>query len=556
MGQSDNEKIAALYCRLSRDDEQLGESNSIKNQKTILSKYAKDNHFINTKFFVDDGYSGTSFTRPAFMELMELAEQGNIGTIIVKDHSRLGRNRLIVGQLLEEDFVRLNIRYIAIMDNIDTDKGLNDFLPIQDWFNEMHAKNTSKKVKAVMKNKGNSGIPLTTNPPFGYKKDENNKNKWIIDEPASKVVKKIFSLFIQGWSASQIAKQFVKEGIMNPTEYHQSLGMKTQNFPTEVKHYWSPMTINKILDRQEYIGDTINFRYTTRSFKDKTRINIPKEQWKIFKNTHEAIIDEETWNTVQRLRSNKRRLTKTGKTSIFSGHLFCKDCGAKLYYCTSNNFTPDKDFYRCSNYKNNSTHSCSSHNIKDIALRELVLDNIKQVISYISSYEDLFIKEKLDASLEEQRKEDVSNKKLLSQCEKRIKDIDNLIQHIYEDNISGKITDERFATLSLNYEREQKDLKERINKLATTIDKTKQEEINITTFIDKVKKYTEIKELTPEIVNELIDKIYVYQQTKLNGKKYQQIEIYYAGVGIIGIPLNEYELENAFQQSIKNIKTA
>ena len=556
MGQSDNEKIAALYCRLSRDDEQLGESNSIKNQKTILSKYAKDNHFINTKFFVDDGYSGTSFTRPAFVEMMELAEQGHIGTIIVKDHSRLGRNRLIVGQLLEEDFVRLNIRYIAIMDNIDTDKGLNDFLPIQDWFNEMHAKNTSKKVKAVMKNKGNSGIPLTTNPPFGYKKDENNKNKWIIDESASKVVKKIFSLFIQGLSASQIAKQFVKEGIMNPTEYHQSLGMKTQNFPTEVKHYWSPMTINKILDRQEYIGDTINFRYTTRSFKDKTRINIPKEQWKIFKNTHEAIIDEETWNTVQRLRSNKRRPTKTGKTSIFSGHLFCKDCGAKLYYCTSNNFTPDKDFYRCSNYKNNSTHSCSSHNIKDIALRELVLDNIKQVISYISSYEDLFIKEKLDASLEEQRKEDVSNKKLLSQCEKRIKDIDNLIQHIYEDNISGKITDERFATLSLNYEREQKDLKERINKLATTIDKTKQEEINITTFIDKVKKYTEIKELTPEIVNELIDKIYVYQQTKLNGKKYQQIEIYYAGVGIIGIPLNEYELENAFQQSIKNIKTA
>lgn len=556
MGQSNNEKITALYCRLSRDDEQLGESNSIKNQKSILSKYAKDNNFINTNFFVDDGYSGTSFTRPAFVEMMELAEQGHIGTIIVKDHSRLGRNRLIVGQLLEEDFVRLNIRYIAIMDNIDTDKGLNDFLPIQDWFNEMHAKNTSKKVKAVMKNKGNSGIPLTTNPPFGYKKDENNKNKWIIDEPASKVVKKIFSLFIQGLSASQIAKQFVKEGIMNPTEYHQSLGMKTQNFPTEVKHYWSPMTINKILDRQEYIGDTINFRYTTRSFKDKTRINIPKEQWKIFKNTHEAIIDEETWNTVQRLRSNKRRPTKTGKTSIFSGHLFCKDCGAKLYYCTSNNFTPDKDFYRCSNYKNNSTHSCSSHNIKDIALRELVLDNIKQVISYISSYEDLFIKEKLDASLEEQRKEYASNKKLLSQYEKRVKDINNLIQHIYEDNISGKITDERFATLSLNYEREQKDLKEKINKLATTIDKTKQEEINLTTFIDKVKKYTEIKELTPEIVNELIDKIYVYQQTKLNGKKYQQIDIYYAGVGIIGIPLNEYELENAFQQSIKNIKTA
>ena len=237
MRQSNNEKITALYCRLSRDDELAGESNSIKNQKSILSKYAKDNNFINTKFFIDDGYSGTSFTRPAFMEMMELAESGQVSTIIVKDHSRLGRNRLIVGQLLEEDFVRLNIRYIAIMDNIDTYKGLNDFLPIQDWFNEMHAKNTSKKVKDVMKNKGNSGIPLTTNPPFGYKKDNNDKNKWIIDEPASKVVKRIFSLFIQGLSASQIAKQFIKEGIMNPTEYRQSLGMKTQNFPTEVKHY-------------------------------------------------------------------------------------------------------------------------------------------------------------------------------------------------------------------------------------------------------------------------------------------------------------------------------
>ncbi len=556
MGQSNNEKITALYCRLSRDDEQLGESNSIKNQKSILSKYAKDNNFINTKFFVDDGYSGTSFTRPAFMELMELAEQGNIGTIIVKDHSRLGRNRLIVGQLLEEDFVRLNIRYIAIMDNIDTDKGLNDFLPIQDWFNEMHAKNTSQKIRAVLKNKGNSGIPTTSYPPYGYLKSPEDNTKWIVDEPAAKIVRKIFDLCIQGYGTTQIARILKEENIMTPTEYRQSIGLKTNTELQEVKHYWNNRTIGFILDRQEYIGDTVNFRTTKRSFKDHTKVFLPKEQWKIFKNTHEPIIDEETWNTVQRIRSNKRRTTKTGKVSIFSGHLFCKDCGAKLYYCTANNFTPTKDFYRCSNYKNNSTHSCTSHNIKDFALRELVLDNIKQVISYISSYEDLFIKEKLDASLEEQRKEDISNKKLLSQYEKRVKDIDNLIQHIYEDNISGKITDDRFATLSLNYEEEQKDLKQKINELSTTIDKIKQEEIDLATFINKVKKYTEIKELTPEIVNELIDKIYVYEKTKLNGKKYQQIDIYYSGVGIIGIPLNEYELENAFQQSIKNIKTA
>jgi len=343
---------------------------------------------------------------------------------------------------------------------------------------------------------------------------------------------------------------------MNPTEYYKSLGMKTSNSPTEIEHYWSSSAINKILSRQEYIGDTVNFKCTTRSFKDKTRINIPKEQWKIFKGTHEAIVDEETWNTVQRIRQTKHRPTKTGKQSIFAGHLFCKDCGAKLYYCTTRYFTPDKDFYRCSNYKNNSTKSCTSHNIKDFALRKLVLDNIKQVISYISFYEDLFIKEKLDATLEEQRKNDITNKKLLVQYEKRVKDIDNLIQHIYEDNISGKITDDRFATLSINYEKEQKDLKAKICELSYSLNNTKQMEVDLTAFIDKIKKYTEIKELTPEIINELIDKILIHQQTKLNGKKYQQIDIYYTGVGIISIPVNEYEMEQAFQQSIKKIKTA
>ena len=556
MGQSNNEKIVALYCRLSRDDELAGESNSIKNQKSILSKYAKDNNFFNTRTFIDDGYSGTSFTRPAFMEMMELAESGKISTIIVKDHSRLGRNRLIVGQLLEEDFVRLNIRYIAIMDNIDTDKGLNDFLPIQDWFNEMHAKNTSQKVRAVFKNKGNSGIPLTTYLPYGYIKDKEDKNKWLVDEPAAKVVRKIYTLCIQGYGTSQIARMLKEEGIMTPTEYYNSIGRKTTTKVQEVKNYWNSDTVNNILDRQEYIGDTVNFRSTQRSFKDHTKIDLPKESWKIFKKHHEPIIDEETWNTVQRIRQNKRRPTKTGKQSIFAGHLFCKDCGAKLYYCTSNKFTPDKDFYRCSNYKNNSTKSCTSHNIKDYVLRDLVLDNIQKAVSYISSFEDLFIQNKLDASLEEKRKENNTNKKLLSQYEKRVKDIDTLIQHIYEDNISGKITDDRFATLSVNYEKEQKELKEKINELTITLDENKQEEIDLTTFIGKVRKYTNIKELTPEIINELIDKILVYQQTKLNGKKYQQIDIYYAGIGIISIPTNANELEKAFQQGIKDIKTA
>lgn len=555
MGQSNNEKITALYCRLSRDDEQLGESNSIKNQKSILSKYAKDNHFINTQFFVDDGYSGTSFTRPAFMELMELAEQGKIETIIVKDHSRLGRNRLIVGQLLEEDFVRLNIRYIAIMDNIDTDKGLNDFLPIQDWFNEMHAKNTSQKVRAVFKNKGNSGIPLTINVPYGYKKDPLDKNKWIIDEPAAEIVRRIYDLCIQGYGTHQICNILKQEKVPTPKEYKAIHGLCNYHI-SEVKYCWQDRSIYDILFRQEYIGDTVNFKGTTKSFKDKSKIYFPKEQWKIFKNTHEPIIDEETWNTVQRIRENRQRPTKIGKINIFSGHLFCKDCGSKLYYCTSRSYTENKHFYRCSKYKNTSSKSCTSHTIREHILKELVLENIKQVLSYIRSYEDLFIKQKLETSLEEQKKIDSINKKLLSQYEKRIKDIDNLIQHIYEDNISGKITDERFTTLSLNYEKEQKELKSKVKELANKLDTTKQQELDLASFISKVKQYTEISELTPEIINELIDKIYVYQSEKVNGKPTQQIDIYYNGIGIINIPLNEYELENAFQKSIKKIKTA
>lgn len=555
MGQSNNEKITALYCRLSRDDDMAGESNSIKNQKSILSKYAKDNHFINTKFFVDDGYSGTSFTRPAFMEMMELSENGQIGTIIVKDHSRLGRNRLIIGQLLEEDFVRLNVRYIAIMDNIDTDKGLNDFLPIQDWFNEMHAKNTSQKVRAVFKNKGNSGIPLTINVPYGYKKDPLDKTKWIIDEPAAEIVRRIYDLCIQGYGTHQICNILKQEKVPTPKEYKAIHGLCNYHI-SEVKYCWQDRSIYDILFRQEYIGDTVNFKGTTKSFKDKSKIYFPKEQWKIFKNTHEPIIDKETWDTVQRIRENRQRPTKIGKINIFSGHLFCKDCGSKLYYCTSRSYKENRHFYRCSKYKNTSSKSCTSHTIREHILKELVLENIKQVLSYIRSYEDLFIKQKLETSLEEQKKIDSTNKKLLSQYEKRIKDIDNLIQHIYEDNISGKITDERFATLSLNYEKEQKELKSKVKELANMLDTTKQQELDLTSFVSKVKQYTEISELTPEIINELISKIYVYQSEKVNGKPTQQIDIYYNGVGIINIPLNEYELENAFQESIKKIKTA
>ena len=554
MKQLESDKITALYCRLSRDDDMAGESNSIINQKSILSKYAKDNKFQNIKFFVDDGYSGTTFTRPAFMEMMELAESGKIGTIIVKDHSRLGRNRLVVGQLLEEDFVRLNIRYIAIMDNIDSSKGLNDFLPIQDWFNEMHAKNTSQKVRAVLKNKGESGISLANNIPYGYKKDENDKTRWIIDEQSAEVVKEIFNLFIQGYGTCEIARILKEREILTPAEYLASIGIKLSSKPQELKHQWNAVTVAGILDRQEYIGDTVNFKSTTRSYKDKTRVNLPKEDRKIFKNTHEPIIDEYTWNIAKQLRGNRKKYAKSGKKSIFSGLLFCYDCGKKLYFKSPVSDKKAKEHYRCSSYKHD-TSLCTSHYISDEVLQNLVLENIQKVISYMKSYEDLFIKEQLTKSTQNELKKISKNRKELEQAKKRIIEIDNLFKHIYEDNVSGKLTDDRFRNLSFNYDKEQQELKIKIEQLSNEIENKEKKDTDITQFISNVKKYTEIDKLTPEILNELIEKITIHQTQKINGKKVQEIDIYYRGVGIISFPVSIDDIEVTIQK-ILNKKTA
>ena len=552
MKQLESDKITALYCRLSRDDELAGESNSITNQKSILSKYAKENNFQNIQVFVDDGYSGTTFTRPAFMEIMELAEQGKIGTIIVKDHSRLGRNRLIVGQLLEEDFVRLNIRYIAIMDNIDSSKGLNDFLPIQDWFNEMHAKNTSQKVRAVLKNKGESGISLANNVPYGYKKDENDKTKWLVDETSAEVVKEIFNLFIQGHGTFEIARILRERKILTPSEYNASITTNSNN--QEYQYKWCGTTVAGILDRQEYIGDTVNFKCTTRSYKDKTRVNLPKEDRKIFKNTHEAIIDEYTWNIAKQLRNNRKKRAKSGKKSIFSGLLFCYDCGKKMYFQSPVVDLRNKDHYRCSSYKYD-TSACTSHYISDDALQSIVLENIQRVISYMKDYEDLFIQEQLAKSTQDEIKQISKNKKELEKAKNRVIEIDNLFMHIYEDNVSGKISDDRFRNLSFNYDKEQQELKIKIEQLSKDIENTEKKDTDITEFISNVKKYTEITKLTLEILNELIEKIIIHQKEKVNGKKTQKIDIYYRGVGIISFPVSTQDIEITINK-ILNRKTA
>ncbi len=496
-----------------------------------MEKYAKENGFKNTRVFIDDGFSGTNFARPAFTEIMELAEQGLIENLIVKDHSRLGRNRLVVGQLLEEGFDDLGVRYIAIMDNIDTAKGISDIVPMQDLFNEWHAKNTSQKVRNVFKNKGMSGLPLTTNPPYGYMKDPDNPKEWIIDEPAAKVVRKIYGLCVEGLGPTQIANRLKAEKIMTPNEYWSSIGRVCCK-PPSVPYHWGTSTVADILAKQEYCGDTVNFRTSTKSFKNKKKIEKPEEEWKIFHDTHPAIIDREIFELVQELRKHRRRFTKTGITSWFSGLLYCSDCGEKLYYSATNCYKREQAYFFCSTYRKDSSN-CSAHYIREKAVYEIVLENMKRVFMNVNLFEEEFAKKQMESYGEEKKKELSEKRKELSKAKKRVSEIDNLIQRIYEDNASGKLSDERYATMSMAYEKEQQELKESIpimeEYLSTETDKTE----NLQRFIDKVKRITEIKELTAELVHEFIEKIIVYLAKYLDGKRFQLVDIYYNGIGII-----------------------
>ena len=550
-----SEKITALYCRLSRDDEQEGTSGSIKNQQSILEKYAKDNGFKNTRVFVDDGWSGTTFARPAFTEIMELAEKGMIGTLIVKDHSRLGRNRLVVGQLLEEGFDSLGVRYIAIMDNIDTAKGISDLVPMQDLFNEWHAKNTSQKVRNVFKNKGMSGVPLTTNPPFGYMKNPDNTKEWIVDEEAAKTVRQIFALCVEGLGPTQIAKRLKAAKVPTPTEYWISIGRNCSKPPT-VPYNWCAATVADILSKQEYCGDTVNFRSTTKSFKNKTKIERPQEEWKIFPNTHPAIIDRKVFELVQELRQHRRRPTKSGIVSWFSGLLYCADCGEKLYYSVTNNYKREQAYFFCSSFRKNSDE-CSAHYIREKVVMETVLESMRRILLNVQAFEKEFARKQMECYSEDKKRELAEKRRELTKAKKRIAEIDNLIQKLYEDNAIGKISDERYATLSMSYEEEQRELKTALPDMETYLETETDKTESLQRFIDKVKRLTEIKELTAELVHEFIDKIVVHAPRYLDDKRVQLIDIYYNGVGILR-ELTPEEMEEAFQNHMaeRKAKTA
>lgn len=549
--QSDKDKITALYCRLSRDDENEGVSGSIKNQAEILQQYAAENSFKNTRLFIDDGFSGTTFNRPAFNEIMKLGEEGKIATLIVKDHSRLGRNRLVVGSLLEEEFDRMGIRYIAIMDNIDTKNGISDLIPMQDWFNEWHAKNTSDKVRKVFKSKGESGKPLTSNPPFGYMKSPDDKYQWIIDEPAAEIVKRIFKMCVSGMGPSQIANKLSAEKVPTPTEYWISVGRKCGK-PPSVPFHWCPAMIANILKRQEYCGDTVNFRSTTKSFKNKKRVDRPESEWIIFENTHPAIVDRDTFKLVQKIREGRHRQTRTGKVSIFSGLVFCEDCGQKMYYQSGKKDRRDPPHFMCSSYSKN-PDTCTSHYIGERTLTNLVLESMRRVFLNIQAFEKEFVRKQVESYGSDKKKELTAKRREFEKAKKRIAEIDKLIQRIYEDNVIGKLSDERFATLSNTYETEQKELKEKLPEMESYLEAETDKTVNLQKFVQKVKAITEPTELTGELVHEFIDKIVVSAARYLDGKRYQIIDIYYNGVGIIK-PLNPEDMEAGFQRHMAEMQ--
>ncbi len=516
------DKITALYCRLSNDDDLQGESNSITNQKAILKKYADENVLGNTQFYVDDGFSGTNFKRPDFMRMMEDVKSGKIGTIITKDLSRFGRDYLMTGQYIEMILPDYDVRYIAINDNVDTLRSENEMMVFKNVFNDWYARDCSKKIKAVFKAKGQSGKPLTTIPPYGYKKSEADKNVWEIDEEAAEVVRRIFQLCIDGYGPTQIARILTEDKVLTPTAYAE---MKKSGSITCAKPYrWSHRTIGALLEKLEYIGHTVNFRTKTKSYKSKKRIINSKTDWKIFENTHEAIISKENFDLVQELRKNKRKLQHQEEVNPFSGMVYCADCGKKMYLCRSKSLNSDQEHLKCSTYSADK-NDCSAHFIRTVVLEEIVLSELRKMTTFVRENEAEFIELAMQNSQQKQSAEMKAAKKRLAQSEKRVSELDKLFTRLYEDNVIGKISDERFEMMSKNYEAEQKELRQIIPELSQFIEAREQKNADTAQFIGIVRKYSEIPKLTPEIMHEFIEKIVVYAPDKSSGHRTQQIDI-------------------------------
>lgn len=556
MAKQAEKTITALYCRLSQDDGREGESNSISNQKEILMAYAKKNGFLHPEFFVDDGITGTTFNRPDFQRMQQMTQRGEVAVIIVKDLSRFGRNYLEVGEYLEIKYPTLGVRFIAIQENVDTLSNTGtEMMPFNNIFNEWYAAQTSKKIRAVWKSKSDRGERISPTIPYGYKKSGTDPKKWVIDEAVAAVVRKMFALCLLGLGPMKIANQLRNEQILTPTAYFRSAGMSYSNKSAIDPYAWEQTTVKRMLENRQYTGCTINFKTSLVSYKVHKTVHNPEDEWQIIPNTQEAIIDEDTFNRVQELRQSRRRNTATGRTSLFSGLIYCGDCGSKLYFCAAKSIKENQECYRCSAYKE-SRGTCSIHYIRDVVLRQAVLETVKRIAVYITQYEPVFLYMFARKNTLGREQGIRSMKTRLEQSKKRIKELDKLIERLYEDNVLGKVSDERFARMTANYETEQKELIAAVTGDEQAVRDAEKEKVDLRLFLETIRKCTDISELTPTLVNTLIKKIEVFDGVKIDGKKHVPIKIHFTAAGIIDIPDENEILQVMEEIRTKPLKTA
>ena len=539
-GQAD-EKITALYCRLSVDDDNKDEeSNSITNQKQILQDFARKEGYTNTMFFVDDGVSGTTFQRPNFMRMERMAENGEIGTIIVKDLSRFGREQVEMGRLTQVVYPSLGIRFIAIQERVDTLTGDGvEMMPFHNIFNEWYSAQTSKKIRAVWQSKAEHGERVSPTVPYGYKKSETDKKQWVIDEPAAEVVRKIYALCLAGRGPSQIARQLEKEQILRPSAYAESQKNKRMSVENLANPYfWDAKAVVRILENRQYTGCAVNFKSTTVSYKVHKKIYKPTDEQQIIPNMQEPIISEEQWLRVQELRKNKRRPTVTGRTSLFSGLVYCADCGAKMHFAAAKSMTRNQEHFRCSNYKSG-RGSCSVHYIRDVVLEKIVYEAVSGLADFVKCHEPVFLYMLAKKTNAMRQKEYKRLQQAVEHGTKRISEIDRLIEKVFEQNASGVLSDERFAKMLQNYEKEQKLLTQEVADSQQTLQEANQKVTDLRLLLRTLREMTDITELTPTLVNSLIERIEVHNNDKSSGHCYVKVDIYFTAVGMIDIPTEQ-----------------
>ena len=528
---------AALYCRLSRDDNMDSESNSIQNQRKILQKAAKDKGYTDTVFFVDDGITGTTMKRPGFQKMLTAIEAGYISAVFVKDLSRLGRNYIEVGKLTEEFFPLHDIRLVAVSDGVDSDEGEDDFTPFKNIMNEYYAKDISKKRRIVNKMKGNAGVPLSP-PPYGYIKNPDDPRFWVVEPEAAEVVRRIYRMALEGYGLAEIAARLAADGVVNPTYYWRNRGTSRGGSKSTVEPTkWGHTTVKKILTLQEYCGDVINFKSYSKSYKMKKRIENPEENRAIFLNVHEAIIDRQTWEKVQALQKGTRRKkpTVTQEPSVFSGLLKCPECGGNLnFHFNQNNH--DIKFFSCQNHNSGYRKCSKTHYIRLDFLEQVVLYEVKRLACFASEYENDFIKAMIGRSAKVAENTALRKQRELDTLTARDRELDMLFERLYEDNVAGKIDDARFAKMSKRYEQEQGENAKKIKALRLELKKDESKRMDIDDFLETVRRYTDATTITKRMVAELIDHIEVYHAEKQDGVTNQRVVIYYNCIGAFDVP--------------------